>query len=106
MKRQGKLPADKNTKFIAFGGDGGTYDLLRHLTDGEFALCYINLADQAAEVHGEFVDMGLPVTSGVAFDMTDVFTGEHLGPVTDFFNPHIEGHDCKLYLCKLVKTDA
>ena len=27
MKRQGKLPADKNTKFIAFGGDGGTYDI-------------------------------------------------------------------------------
>ena len=27
MKRQGKLPADKTTKFIAFGGDGGTYDI-------------------------------------------------------------------------------
>lgn len=27
MKRQGKLPADGDTKFIAFGGDGGTYDI-------------------------------------------------------------------------------
>ena len=27
MKKQGKLPKDKNTKFIAFGGDGGTYDI-------------------------------------------------------------------------------
>ena len=27
LKKQGKLPADKNTKFIAFGGDGGTYDI-------------------------------------------------------------------------------
>ena len=27
MKRQGKLPEDKTTKFIAFGGDGGTYDI-------------------------------------------------------------------------------
>ncbi len=27
MKKQGKLPEDKNTKFIAFGGDGGTYDI-------------------------------------------------------------------------------
>ena len=27
MKRQGKLPEEKNTKFIAFGGDGGTYDI-------------------------------------------------------------------------------
>jgi len=27
MKRRGKLPEDKETKFIAFGGDGGTYDI-------------------------------------------------------------------------------
>ncbi len=27
MKKQGKLPQDGDTKFIAFGGDGGTYDI-------------------------------------------------------------------------------
>ncbi len=27
LKKQGKLPKDENTKFIAFGGDGGTYDI-------------------------------------------------------------------------------
>ncbi len=27
MKKQGKLPEGENTKFIAFGGDGGTYDI-------------------------------------------------------------------------------
>lgn len=27
MKKQGKLPEDKHTKFLAFGGDGGTYDI-------------------------------------------------------------------------------
>lgn len=27
MKKQGKLPKDITTKFIAFGGDGGTYDI-------------------------------------------------------------------------------
>ena len=27
LKRQGKLPENKNTKFICFGGDGGTYDI-------------------------------------------------------------------------------
>ena len=80
--------------------------LLRHLTDNEFALFYANLSEHSAEVHGEFVDMGLPVTSGVALDMTDVFTGEHIGPVTDFHTPYIQGHDCKLYLCKLVKAHA
>ena len=27
FKRQGKLPENKHTKFISFGGDGGTYDI-------------------------------------------------------------------------------
>lgn len=27
MQRTGKIPADKKMKFIAFGGDGGTYDI-------------------------------------------------------------------------------
>ena len=27
LKRQGKLPENEHTKFIAFGGDGGTYDI-------------------------------------------------------------------------------
>lgn len=27
LKKKGKLPENKNTKFIAFGGDGGTYDI-------------------------------------------------------------------------------
>jgi pyruvate ferredoxin oxidoreductase beta subunit len=27
LKRAGKIPADKKMKFIAFGGDGGTYDI-------------------------------------------------------------------------------
>ena len=27
MKRQGKLPENEHFKFIAFGGDGGTYDI-------------------------------------------------------------------------------
>ena len=27
MKKTGKLPQDKDTKFMAFGGDGGTYDI-------------------------------------------------------------------------------
>lgn len=27
LKRKGKLPTDKDVKFLAFGGDGGTYDI-------------------------------------------------------------------------------
>jgi pyruvate ferredoxin oxidoreductase beta subunit len=27
LKRAGRIPSDKRTKFVAFGGDGGTYDI-------------------------------------------------------------------------------
>ena len=67
---------------------------------------YPNLSDADAEVHCEFADMGLPVTGGVALDMTDVFSGEHLGAQKDSFNPHIKSHDCRLFLCHLVKDNA
>ena len=80
--------------------------LLRPLTDSEFALFYANLSDADAEVHCEMADMGLPATGGVALDMTDVFSGEHLGPQKDSFNPHIKAHDCRLFLCHLVKDNA
>ena len=78
--------------------------LLRFLSDGEFALFFANTADQGAEVHVEFADLGLPATSGVTLTMRDVFTGEVHGKVADSFHPRIEGHDCKMYLCRLEKA--
>ncbi len=80
--------------------------LLRHLSGGELALLFVNLAPQEAEIHCEFADLGLPAVSGVALDMTDVFTGEQLGPQTDTFHPRTPAHDCKLYLCRLVPDHA
>ncbi|MBQ3486334.1 MAG: glycoside hydrolase family 27 protein [Clostridia bacterium] len=80
------------------------YVLLRCLSDNEFALFFANMADKGSEVHVELADLGLPATGGVALEMRDVFTGETFSKVSDSFQPHIEGHDCKLYLCKLVKA--
>ena len=77
--------------------------LLRCLSDNEFALFFANTADKGAEIHVELADMGLPATGGVKLQMRDVFTGETFEKVADSFHPHVEAHDCKLYLCKLVK---
>ncbi len=75
--------------------------MIRHLSDNEFALAYINLAPQESEVRCELVDLGVPVASGLALHLTDAFTGEDLGKAVDFYNPRVPGHDCKLCLCKL-----
>lgn len=78
--------------------------LLRFLSGGDIALFYANIADADAEVHMEFADLGLPAPGQMGLRLTDVFTGEDLGCVTDSFNPHIKAHDCKLYLCHLERA--
>ena len=78
------------------------YTFIRHLSDREFALAYVNFSPADAQIHCEMADIGLPVSSGYALSMRDVFTGEQLPPKTDFFNPRVPAHDMKLYLCRLV----
>ncbi len=80
-----------------------SFTFFRHLSDGEFALAYINFSDAKAQIHCEWADIGLPVASGYALDLKDVFTGEKIGARSDFFNPEVAGHDMKLYLGRLVR---
>ena len=80
-----------------------SYTLFRHLSGGEFALAFINLSEAESTIHCELVDLGLPVASGFALSVKDVFTGEDLGQKSDYFNQQVPGHDMRLYLCRLVK---
>ena len=80
-----------------------SYTLFRHLSGGEFALAFINLSEAESTIHCELVDLGLPVASGFALSVKDVFTGEDLGQKSDYFNQQVPGHDMRLCLCRLVK---
>lgn len=82
------------------------FTFLRHLSGNEFVLGFFNLSEVAAAVPCEFADAGLPYPSGMGLSLRDVFTGEELGVKRDFLNPVIPGHDCRLYLCRLVRCDA
>ena len=82
------------------------FTVFRHLSDGEFALAFINLSEAETTLRCELVDLGLPVSSGYALDVKDVYTGESLGKKTDYFNQVVPGHDMRLYLCRLVKKNA
>ncbi len=83
-----------------------SYTLFRHLSGGEFALAFINFSEAETVIHLEMVDLGLPVASGFALRVKDVFTGEDLGRKSDYFNPKVPGHDMKLYLCRLEKANG
>ena len=79
---------------------------IKHLSNQEFAIAYYNLHEDKQEMHCIFADVGLPYTSGYGFDMTDVFTGEHIGLKRDYHVISVPGHDCRLFRCRLVNCAA
>ncbi|MCK4739451.1 MAG: pyruvate ferredoxin oxidoreductase [Deltaproteobacteria bacterium] len=65
LKRKGKIAKDKETKFIAFGGDGGTYDIGLQALSGALErghdfvyLCYDN---------GAYMNTGIQRSSATPF---------------------------------------
>ena len=97
MKAQGKLPADKDTKFIAFGGDGGTYDIGLQSLSGAMErghdmvyVCYdngayMNTGIQRSSATPRFADTTttpagskIPGKMQSRKDLTKVMVGHHL----------------------------
>ena len=97
MKKQGKLPQDKDTKFIAFGGDGGTYDIGLQSLSGAMErghnltyVCYdngayMNTGIQRSSATPKFADTTtspagkvIPGKMQVRKDSTKIMVGHHI----------------------------
>lgn len=78
--------------------------LFKHLSGGEYAFGFFNLSEAEATMRLFLYNVGLPVSSGYGFELTDVFTGEKIGPFSEYISVNIkEPHDCRVYLARLVK---
>ena len=97
LKKQGKLDKDVTTKFIAFGGDGGTYDIGLQSLSGAMErghdltyVCYdngayMNTGIQRSSATPHFADTTttpagkvIPGKMQVRKDLTEVMVGHHL----------------------------
>ena len=97
MKKQGKLPEEKITKFIAFGGDGGTYDIGLQSLSGAMErrhdmlyVCYdngayMNTGIQRSSATPSFADTTttpagkvIPGKMQPRKDLTKIMVGHHL----------------------------
>ena len=76
---------------------------MKILSDNQFIVAYYNLFDEEQEMIFPLADAGIPYSSGFGLEMTDVFTGELTENVQDYQRVTVPGHDCRLYLCRLVK---
>ena len=97
LKKQGKLPEDEHTKFIAFGGDGGTYDIGIQSLSGAMErghdmvyVCYdngayMNTGIQRSSATPKFADTTTSPAGSVIpgkmqsrKDLTKIMAGHHL----------------------------
>ena len=97
MKKQGKLPKDEHTKFIAFGGDGGTYDIGLQSLSGAMErghdmtyVCYdngayMNTGIQRSSATPKFADTStspagtvIPGKMQSRKDLTEIMEAHHL----------------------------
>ena len=97
LKRQGKLPEDGETKFITFGGDGGTYDIGLQSLSGAMErghdmvyVCYdngayMNTGTQRSSATPKFADTTtspagsvIPGKMQYRKDLTKIMAGHHL----------------------------
>lgn len=97
MKKQGKLPSDKHTKFIAFGGDGGTYDIGLQSLSGAMErghdmvyVCYdngayMNTGIQRSSATPKFADTTTSPAGSVVHgkmqsrkDLTEIMVSHHI----------------------------
>lgn len=84
------------------------YFFIRFLSDNEFALAFFNFSDDPAPLPYAFSccfdELGVPYGCGYGFHLKDLYTGEDIGVIQDYFTPSVPAHGSKLYRAKLVKV--
>lgn len=90
---------------IAAGPHPDNFVLVKHLSDGSFAIGYFNMGDTEAHVSLEFWDMGIPDRAGYGLHFHDCIDHTDLGVIREYCSPLVEPHGCKIFRCQLVKCD-
>lgn len=79
--------------------------LFKHLSNHEFAVAFINLADDPGSADLRTWDMGLTTKAGFGLKMREIFTGETFDCVNDYISFDLEPHDCKVFIGKYTPTE-
>jgi alpha-galactosidase len=76
----------------------------RHLSDGKVAFGFFNTYEEDKTFMIPYYEIGLDPLCGWGFDVTDAFTGEHLGVQKEFIEARVPAGDCKVFTGTLVKV--
>ena len=81
----------------------GHVTMMRHLSDGGFAIGIFNLRDGDQRVEIPFATLGVPYGSGVKLALTDLVTGEDLGVRKDDVFVPVRHHASRILRARFVQ---
>ena len=103
-----EINQDKDTRPPMFIDDNaGSREALimfRHLSDGRFAFGFFNNYETDKKLMLPYYEIGLDPLCGWGFDLTDAFTGEHVGVCREYIQVKVPAGDCKVFTGTLVKV--
>ena len=83
--------------------DDARYMIVRHLSNGDIALGFVNLSDADIDMWTTFDALSLPENCGKTFKAIDVFTGEEdKSVINNTFKALMKPHACKIWRLKIV----
>ena len=77
--------------------------MFKHLDDGRYALGFFNFTEKAANIPATFANFGLSASAGYDVKAKDILDGEGEEVYREYMNVSVDAHDCKMYICELVK---
>lgn len=80
------------------------FALIKPLANGDYAIGMFNISETRAEMSLQFFDIGLPAASGCGLQFFNCWDEKDEGVFTERYVTQIDGHDCRMFRCRLVKV--
>ena len=77
--------------------------LVKPLSDGTLAICFVNLGDVRSEMSLQFWDMGIPYAANRGLEFYNCYTKQNEGKFAERYVAVLEPHDSMVFIAKPVK---
>ena len=74
--------------------------LVKPLSDGSLAICFVNLSETRSEMSLQFWDLGIPYAANMGLEFYNCYTKENEGKFAERYVAQIEPHDTMVFIAK------
>ena len=77
--------------------------LVKPLSDGSLAVCFVNFGDKKSEMSLQFWDMGISYAENIGLSFYNCYTKQDEGKFAERYVAQVEPHDTMVFIAKPVK---